>query len=473
MARNSSARAHAGGRARPVASSSALSRAAPRRRSAGGRTSSTSTPAAMRCSPGSRSSPMSPIRSGSGRVNRSLAAADPSGRTFTGTAADPMCSTSSLCISSAPRSATSISAVSSHAPGVGYRVAAADLAMVDAAQVDRDARHRTHFALVAFQRLQPADGDPAAVVLEFVADPDGARGECPGDHRARTADGEGAIDPEPDVGAAVRLRQPLGQRHQLHANPVQVGADDDARAWQAFSHLFDGGRGVREVGLADDDEDVSDAERLERGEVLLGLRHPALGCGDDEHHRGNRPNAREHVGDEPVVARHVDERKLTAVDLGPREAEIDRQAAALLLGQPVGPHAGQPLHEGGLAVVDVACGGYRHTRAHRRHDRLVVLRHNRRAGRAGSARTPRGRRRLVCRCAAAPHRTRKGDGGARELHAGRAAAADRRRAVDRIERRVAVRRFAAPWPVTRRRRRRARGPPGTAVRSASPPARPA
>ena len=41
--------------------------AAPRRRSGGGCTSSTSIPAAMRCSPGSRSSATSPTRSGSGR----------------------------------------------------------------------------------------------------------------------------------------------------------------------------------------------------------------------------------------------------------------------------------------------------------------------------------------------------------------------------------------------------------------------
>ena len=346
--------------------------------------------------------------------------------------------------------------------------------MVDAAQVDRDARHRTHFALVAFQRLQPADGDPAAVVLEFVADPDGARGECPGDHRARTADGERAIDPEPDVGAAVRLRQPLGQRHQLHANPVQVGADDDARAWQAFSHLFGGGRGVREVGLADDDEDVSDAERLERGEVLLGLRHPALGRGDDEHHRGNRPNAREHVGHEPVVARHVDERELPAVDLGPRETQIDRQAAALLLGQPVGPHTGQPLHEGGLAVVDVACGG---DHVHARTAATIASSSSGVTARRSSRQRPDSTRPTT---AGVPVRSgcrigrRKGDAGARQLHAG----ARRRRRPPPCsrppERRAAVRRFArALARSSSTSTSSAQGHRRTADRPASPPARPA
>src|SRR6185312_12046476 len=36
-----------------------------------------------------------------------------------------------------------------------------------------------------------------------------------------------------------------------------------------------------------------------------------------------------------------------------REAEIDRDAARLLLRQPVGVHAGERLHERGLAVIDV------------------------------------------------------------------------------------------------------------------------
>ncbi len=122
MARRSSARAMCGAGAEPVASSAARNRAAPRRRSSGGRTSRTSIPAAIRCCPGSRSSPTSATRSGSGRASRSRAAAGPSRRTRTGTAADPTCSTSWLCsVSSAvpgPRRATSISAVSRHAPGV-------------------------------------------------------------------------------------------------------------------------------------------------------------------------------------------------------------------------------------------------------------------------------------------------------------------------------------------------------------------
>ena len=43
-----------------------------------------------------------------------------------------------------------------------------------------------------------------------------------------------------------------------------------------------------------------------------------------------------------------------------REAEIDRDAPSLLLGQPVGIDAGERAHERGLAVIDVARGAEDH-----------------------------------------------------------------------------------------------------------------
>ena len=67
--------------------------------------------------------------------------------------------------------------------------------------------------------------------------------------------------------------------------------------------------------------------------------------------------AGEHVLDEALVARHVDDADPhAAAELERREAEVDRDAALLLLGQPVGVDPGQRAHERGLAVVDVAGG---------------------------------------------------------------------------------------------------------------------
>ena len=85
------------------------------------------------------------------------------------------------------------------------------------------------------------------------------------------------------------------------------------------------------------------------------LRLPTLGGRDDEEARVDRADAREHVLDEAHVTGHVDEGDAALPDgsVGPREAEVDREAAALLLGEAVGVGAGEREDERRLAVVDV------------------------------------------------------------------------------------------------------------------------
>ena len=87
--------------------------------------------------------------------------------------------------------------------------------------------------------------------------------------------------------------------------------------------------------------------------MLLALRLPALGGGDDEQAGVDAADAGQHVAQEPDVARDVDEADRLAVDDGVGEAEVDRQPAALLLGEAVGVGAGERQHERRLAVVDV------------------------------------------------------------------------------------------------------------------------
>ena len=94
--------------------------------------------------------------------------------------------------------------------------------------------------------------------------------------------------------------------------------------------------------------------------------------------------------------------------LGPREAEVDGQPAALLLGQPVGPHAGEPVHERRLAVVDMAGRGYDIHASTAAAQGVVVLRRDRAQVEQAAGRSPGGRRPRACRCAAARHMTRAG-----------------------------------------------------------------
>ena len=98
--------------------------------------------------------------------------------------------------------------------------------------------------------------------------------------------------------------------------------------------------------------------------MLVRLGPSSLGAVDHEQEEVDAGRAGDHIADEALVARHVDEREAAAV--GQREgrvAEIDRDATRLLLGQPVGVLPRQRPDEPRLAVVDVSRGAYRERHA--------------------------------------------------------------------------------------------------------------
>ena len=84
-----------------------------------------------------------------------------------------------------------------------------------------------------------------------------------------------------------------------------------------------------------------DPEIGEDLQVFLGLWHPAVvGC-DDEKRRVHRADASNHVLDEILVSRHVNQPETESRQREVREAEVDGDAARLFLRQPVGIGAGQ------------------------------------------------------------------------------------------------------------------------------------
>ena len=130
----------------------------------------------------------------------------------------------------------------------------------------------------------------------------------------------------------------------------------------------------REVSLRHDREPAPDSERVEQLEVLQRLRVRSVVRRDDEQRRVDLARPDEHVADEPVVPRDVDE-----VDDPPviehemRIPHVDRHPAPPLLGQPVRVDAGERTQERRLAVVDVpgraddeACGRPDGVLSHRR-----------------------------------------------------------------------------------------------------------
>ena len=65
-------------------------------------------------------------------------------------------------------------------------------------------------------------------------------------------------------------------------------------------------------------------------------------------------DAGQHVLDEALVPRHVDEADLVVVGEPAGEAEVDGDPAPLLLGEAIGVDARQRFDERGLPVIDVA-----------------------------------------------------------------------------------------------------------------------
>ena len=91
--------------------------------------------------------------------------------------------------------------------------------------------------------------------------------------------------------------------------------------------------------------------------MLARLRHDAVVGGDDQQREIDPARARQHGVDQPFMPRHVDEAgDGPAAQIGIGEAEIERDAASLLRGQPIGIDAGQRFDQRGLAVIDVAGG---------------------------------------------------------------------------------------------------------------------
>ena len=140
-----------------------------------------------------------------------------------------------------------------------------------------------------------------------------------------------------------------------------MGAPRGSVPRRAVAHVLGGQLAqlaVDEVDLGERDHAAPQPEQLADVEVLARLRHHALVGGDDEQHRSMPVAPATIVLHEALVAGHVDDaepaRPIGQVER--REAELDGDAARLLLRQPVGVDAGERPHQRRLAVVDVAGG---------------------------------------------------------------------------------------------------------------------
>ena len=276
--------------------------------------------------------------------------------------------------------------------GVEQPVAALDLAEVDATEVDRAAAARAGGVCLAVVCAQAAHAHLAAKTLgarqqQGVADVDAAAAHRAGDDRAGAGEREAAVGDE----AESRVRWAgiffLGDREQVGAQRIDAGAGDrrdrkdraageGGRCQQGRDiglHLGNTSR-LDAVALGERHRAACDAEQVKDGEVLASLWHHAVvGC-NDQQRVVDAGGAHQHGRHEALVAGHVDEAEgargggrvatgRIAVDRRKRIAELDGDAARLLLGQVGGVHAGERADQRGLAMVDVAGGADQHAGA--------------------------------------------------------------------------------------------------------------
>ena len=99
--------------------------------------------------------------------------------------------------------------------------------------------------------------------------------------------------------------------------------------------------------------------------MLACLRHHAFISSDHEREQIDAMCSSEHVLNETLVTRNVDEADAQIIQLEIGKAEIDRDAPTFFFGKSIGIDARQGAHESALAVIDVTGGAdYQRMRNH-------------------------------------------------------------------------------------------------------------
>ena len=243
------------------------------------------------------------------------------------------------------------------------------VAELHAGEVRADPLAGSRHVLLAAVNFDPPDahGPARRQQLELLISPERSGHETARHDRTETRNEKCAIDRQADrprlalfpAHARGDSRQRGPEKVQTLAGHGRYGNDRSAvekGAAHEIAHVREGDVdevAAGAVALRHRDHAVRQAEQPHDLEVLARLGHDGLVGGDDEEHRFDPARAGQHVANELLVARHVHERDAHAVPLGVRESQIDRDAAPLLLGEPVGVDAGQSPDQRGLPVVDV------------------------------------------------------------------------------------------------------------------------
>jgi len=112
---------------------------------------------------------------------------------------------------------------------------------------------------------------------------------------------------------------------------------------------------VHQVALGQCDHAVRDAQQVQNRDVFARLGHDPLVSSDHQQGDVDAAYASQHVVDESLVARDVDDRDLDAVRQSqPGKAQVDCHATLFFFLQTIRIDAGQGVDQRRLAMVDVA-----------------------------------------------------------------------------------------------------------------------
>jgi hypothetical protein len=179
---------------------------------------------------------------------------------------------------------------------------------------------------------------------------------------------EGAVDRQAEPAGGRRrhigLRQSRDARAQRRDALARVDGDAehilhrDARVAKQradFRLYLLSPRRLDLVDFCDRDGRLRNAEQIENFHMLEGLRHHAVIGSHHQQRMVHIADAGQHVPDEALMARYVDEADDPAFwQRQISEAKVDREAARLLFRQAVGIDAGERAHQRGLAMVDMS-----------------------------------------------------------------------------------------------------------------------
>jgi hypothetical protein len=252
--------------------------------------------------------------------------------------------------------------------------------------VAADARQRDSAALPCpglrhgpVLRMQAAHARPARAghQHQFIADGHATCMHRAGHDGAHAVQREAAVDGQAERGVLVPRRgglrgsggQPAAQRRQPvptvggHRQHRGAGQRRGLQQRGRFSAHGLHARRVSAIALGHRHRAARHPQQRQHGQVLARLRHHTVVGGDQQQRGIDAGGAGQHGVHQALVAGHVDEADafLDAGQVQVGVAQLDADAALLLLRQAVGVDTRQRLDQRRLAVVDVACGADDHS----------------------------------------------------------------------------------------------------------------